>query len=443
MQNNLDKKGQNLYIIEAALEYFIAILVSGAYLAKVTSSIGMSAGLTGILTAFVSLGYAFQIFALFLAGKRQNRSFFFTVSILYQACFAFIYLIPFVPVSPLLKHLAFAILLLVGYIAQNFIFSPKLAWYMSFVPEKQRGAFTSKKEIVSLVGGIVFSYLVSFVIDHFEAVGKINIAFLISALSILLIALAYSFTILSSPENREETTETPTQKTSFFATLKTTLGNRRIRRVLFVACLRDIIISGVIGFYGVYITNTVENYGLGFSMSFIALITIASSLLRVIVSRPLGRFADKYSFKSLAILGYSLLAVGFLVNAFTTAENGKILYTIYLLIFGVSMAATNTCVINLLYEEIDQKDRVGAYAVQMSVSGTVGFCSALLAGAFVDAVMARENGQLFGLYAQQWLSIVGIALAIGIMLYIQFVLKKHAEQPKTQQTGVDKEESNR
>ena len=76
MEGKVSKKGKGLYIIEAALEYFIATLVSGAYLAKITSAIGMSAGLTGILTAFVSLGYAFQIFALFFAGKKQGKRFF-------------------------------------------------------------------------------------------------------------------------------------------------------------------------------------------------------------------------------------------------------------------------------------------------------------------------------------------------------------------------------
>ena len=62
------KKSRIFYIIEAAVEYFLATFVSGAYLAKMTSAINMSDGMTGIITAFVSLGFGFQIFALFLAG---------------------------------------------------------------------------------------------------------------------------------------------------------------------------------------------------------------------------------------------------------------------------------------------------------------------------------------------------------------------------------------
>ena len=50
------KTSRLLYIIEAALEYFVAILVGETYLAKVAMSIGISNSGIGILSAFVSLG---------------------------------------------------------------------------------------------------------------------------------------------------------------------------------------------------------------------------------------------------------------------------------------------------------------------------------------------------------------------------------------------------
>ena len=44
-----------MYIIEAALEYFIAIAVSSIYLAKIAAYIGIQDGLTAILSGFVSI----------------------------------------------------------------------------------------------------------------------------------------------------------------------------------------------------------------------------------------------------------------------------------------------------------------------------------------------------------------------------------------------------
>lgn len=62
-----------LYILEAALEYFISIAVGSVYLAKLAEYIGFSDSLTGILSAFVSLGCGFQIIAIFLAHKKQGK----------------------------------------------------------------------------------------------------------------------------------------------------------------------------------------------------------------------------------------------------------------------------------------------------------------------------------------------------------------------------------
>ena len=74
-QSDIYGKSRIFYIIEAAVEYFLATFVGGAYLAKMTSAIDMSDSLTGIITAFVSLGSGFQIFALLLAGKKPIKPF--------------------------------------------------------------------------------------------------------------------------------------------------------------------------------------------------------------------------------------------------------------------------------------------------------------------------------------------------------------------------------
>ena len=46
-----------MYIIEALVEYLITLTISGAYLAKITEAIGLEDSLTGIITAFISLGH--------------------------------------------------------------------------------------------------------------------------------------------------------------------------------------------------------------------------------------------------------------------------------------------------------------------------------------------------------------------------------------------------
>ena len=96
-QNTLTKdkyrSSRILYIIEATLEYFISLMVSGAYLAKITSSIGLSDSLTGILSSIISLGCGFQIVAIFLANKQPVKRWVTILHSINQLAFALIYIV--------------------------------------------------------------------------------------------------------------------------------------------------------------------------------------------------------------------------------------------------------------------------------------------------------------------------------------------------------------
>ena len=72
-----------MYIIEAALEYFVAIAVGTTYLAKICTTIGMDDATIGILSAFVSLGQVFQLVTFLRVGHTPTRR-----RITLRACFA-------------------------------------------------------------------------------------------------------------------------------------------------------------------------------------------------------------------------------------------------------------------------------------------------------------------------------------------------------------------
>ena len=48
VEKDIYKTSRGLHIIEAAVEYFITILIGGAYLAKLTDAVGISDAMTGI-----------------------------------------------------------------------------------------------------------------------------------------------------------------------------------------------------------------------------------------------------------------------------------------------------------------------------------------------------------------------------------------------------------
>ena len=52
MEKDIYKTSRTMYIIEAGLEYLISILFADAFLATLTSSLGISDSLTGIISSF-------------------------------------------------------------------------------------------------------------------------------------------------------------------------------------------------------------------------------------------------------------------------------------------------------------------------------------------------------------------------------------------------------
>lgn len=409
-----------MYIFEAALEYFISILITGAYLAKITDAIGLSDSLTGILTAFVSLGCGFQIFALFLVNKKPVKKWVTFLHIVNQLCFSAIYLVPLVRFSKTLKTVVFIVLLLSGYIISNIINSPKINWFMSLVDDKKRGVFTANKEIVSLIGGMIFSYLMGTVIDRCEEAGRLNEAFIIGAITIFVLTLLHTLTLVLSKEKNEETD----QKSSVKTEIKTLLKNKKVLKIILLAILWHMACYATTPFYGSY-----QIKELGFSMRFVSALSIIYAIIRSSFSRILGKYADKKSFISMLNICYIIALAGFAINIFTVPSNGKIVYTIYYILYAIALAGINSGTINLIYEEVEKSQRTGAYALQQSLSGIAGFITTTLVSLLVDKIQAEGNTFLgLTFYAQQVVSAIGAIVMIVIVIYLNTVMRKSRKE---------------
>jgi Na+/melibiose symporter-like transporter len=403
-------------IIESAFEYFISLLLVGAYLAKVTDAIGLSDGMTGILTAFVSLGCGFQIFALFFSAGGAVKKWVTVFHTVNQLCFAFIYAVPLIPAAKAVKATVFIVILLLGHIINNVIHSPKMNWFMSLVDNEKRGVFTSNKEIASLMGGMIFSFAMGALISHFEEIGRLNTAFLAEAVSIFVLTLLHSLTLILSKEKPAEACG----RADIRESLKALFKNKTVFKVLLVAVFWNIANYASMPFYGSY-----QIKELGFSMTFVSVLGIVYAFVRSVLSRALGKYADKKSFVNMLNICYIIACAGFLVNIFTVPSNGKIFYTVYYILYAAAMAGINSGTVNLIYDKIDAGQRVGAYALQQSIAGVAGFITAAAVSLLVGRIQ-RDGNMIFGIgiYAQQVVSLISAVVTVWILIYINIIIKK-------------------
>ena len=192
-----------MYILEAGFEYLIAILVAGTFLAKITTSLGISDNLTGIISSIISLGQIFQLGSL-LIKRPKVKGLVIILSVINQLLFLFLYIIPFFEFSCEIKTLIFITAIISAYLIYNVAHPKKINWFMSLIEDSKRGSFTGLKEAVSLLMGMVFTLLMGAVIDIFEAKGEIKTAFLITAITICVLTVLHTLTMLLSVEKEEK-----------------------------------------------------------------------------------------------------------------------------------------------------------------------------------------------------------------------------------------------
>ena len=100
------------YIIGSMFEFFITILTTGAYLAKLTTAIGISDSMTAILSSITSLSGMFQLISIFLANKTPVKKGVVPVTLGTQTLISTLYLIPFLNIGIFAPVIFFVIMLL-------------------------------------------------------------------------------------------------------------------------------------------------------------------------------------------------------------------------------------------------------------------------------------------------------------------------------------------
>ena len=104
------KRSRAAYIAHCNFDNMVATLVSGAFFAKLMRSLGMSDSLIGIISAFSSLAFIFQIFSIVLTRKNVNTKAIVTVfNTLGKVLLIFLYVIPFLPLGTTTVKLAAAV----------------------------------------------------------------------------------------------------------------------------------------------------------------------------------------------------------------------------------------------------------------------------------------------------------------------------------------------
>ena len=409
------KISRTLYIIEAAIEYFVSILVSGSFLATITRELGISDSLTGILSSIISLGCLFQLLSIFIR-KTQVKGLVIALSITNQLLFMLLYVTPMTSFNSKTKIVIFVVLIFLAYLIYNFTHPKKINWLMSLVDDKSRGRFTANKEIVSLTTGIFFSFGMGAVIDHFTEMGEIRIAFTISAIVVFVLMVLHSLTMIFSVEKTLPKTETR----DFKQTINELIKNKNVLKVAGVFVLYYAANYSATPFYGTYLIGE-----LGLGLKFVSAMTIFGSIARILVSNFWGRYADKNSFAKMIEKCFIFMILSKIFVIFAVPSTGKYMFILYYVFNGIAHGGINSALINLIFDYVPSEKRADSLAITQAIAGLTGFLTTLLISPLVSYIQQNGN-MIFGvhIYAQQVVTIIGAIFVILAVIYIRSVFIK-------------------
>ena len=413
------KRSRNAYIAEACLEHLVALLMSGTFLAQITMDLGFTDSQIGVISSIISLGCLFQLASMFLR-RRTVKKFVLGMSITNQLLFTLLYVIPVTPISQGIKQIVFLVFILSAYAVYYFAHPKKINWLMSLVEDGNRGKFTATKEIVSLAVGIVVSYGMGLVVDYYKAAGDLHTAFIISAVVVAVLMILHSITMIMSTEVPTDVKDEKVSVRNFFRNFLAVTKHKDVVRVAFVFALWYFGSHCTTALYG-----TFQLKELGMAQSVTTLLAAAGSITRILVSRPLGAFADKFSFTTMIRVCMGLATIAFACVAFATPETGLICFLLYNVFHGAAMGGINSALTNLVFDYAPTEQRSDSLAFCQSLAGICGFVAGLIASEFVGYVQGNGN-MLFGIpvYAQQVTSLVAVLFVVATILYITFAFNK-------------------
>ena len=422
------RRCRSAYIVEALLEYLISLLVSGAFLSAILRQVGVSDAVTGVVSSIISLACAAQLFSGLLARPgRSVRRTMLALGAANQLMFAALYLVPFIRASQGARSALFILMILSAHLIQNLSRPLKYQWLMGFVAPRERGWFTARKEIVSLIGGMLFTLAMGRMVDHFTALGREKTGFILCGAAMAAVAALY-FVVLFSIDDAPGLE--PRSAASLREQIRNMLtllgGNKAFRRLLLCDILWKAAVYLSTPYFGTYLIGE-----LGFSLTAVSLLGIVPGLLRALVSPWFGRFADRKSWAASLTLGLSIAAAAFLVNAFTRPGPARLLYAVYAALYAASLASINGGLTNITYDYIDERLFAHAMGAKNAVSGVLGFLVSLAGSAVVRSVQARGS-VLLGhvVYAQQLLSFAAFLLIALLALYVRFAV---ASMPRAEE----------
>ena len=416
------KRGLRSVTIDGVMSHLMGVLTGGVFLVAIALKLGASNFQIGLLAAIPPLMQLVQLPAVFLIEKIQSRK---TVAVYSAAISRFSFLL--VALSPLLFSPSIGLLILIIAILFSSIFGgiggcAWNSWMRDLVPQNRMGAFFSNRLRIATILGIFVSLIASMFIDFWNKSFPDTeiLAYSVLFFTGFLVGLIGLLYLSRAPEQ-----PMITQKTDFLRLFTSPFKDVNFRRLMMFLGSWSFAVNLAAPFFTVYMLSR-----LGLGMSMIVALSIVSQAFNFAFLTLWGKWADKFSNKSVLAVSGPLFMLSVLGWTFTTMPE-KYFLTVPILIvihviMGIAIAGVTIASGNIGLKLAPKGHATAYLATNTIVSSFAAGIAPILGGKFADFFAARNLSLVLkwssphrevvfqALNFQHWDFFFGLAFLVGL-----------------------------
>ena len=379
-------KGLSLVIVEGMTTEAMVVFTQGAFLIALALLMGASNFQIGLLSSLPIFTNVFQLVSIWLVRRFNNRR---AISVV---C-SLIARLPLLIIGFIVIYAAnenainFILFFLLFHYAFSSISGPSWnAWMKDLVPENKLGAFFSQRGRTSQILNVTLSIILALTVDyikHHYARFELNM-YGIMFIAGGIIGICGVFLLYKTPEPHSRLSQQ-----NIFTLLKKPLTNSNFVKLLVFNAAWVFSINIAIPFFTVFMMKS-----LGLPLSYIISLTIISQVSSILTIRLWGKFADRYSNKTIITIGaplYIFCMIGWcFAGIYTNSYANLALLSVIHVFMGLSNAGINLALTNIGLKLAPKQDAIVYLSAKNIIVGLFSFLAPLTGGILADYFSNRH-----------------------------------------------------
>lgn len=374
------ERGMKLVIGDGLAAEVMTTLTSGAFLVAMALMLGASNLQIGVLSALPTFTNIFQLISIWLVRRSNNRR---AVTVI---C-TIVARIPLVVIGviPLLFPGAASIHFLIVFLSCFYFFGSLAgpawnAWIKDLVPESMLGSYFSRRGSYTQTLNVVLSLAAALGVDYIRRqypqyeLDTYYFLFLLAGAA----GLTGAAILSRAPEPQMYM-----DKENVFRLLKRPLSDLNFVRLLVFNSAWVFAMNIAQPFFTVYMMK-----GMGLSLSSITVLAIISQLFGIFTIRIWGKFADRYSNKTIIAISAPLYIISLIlwcfVGIYTKLYANIILLVIVHMLMGIANAGINLSITNIGLKLAPSKDAIVYLSAKNIITAVFSALGPIAGGVLAD-----------------------------------------------------------